>query len=68
VRCDFYFLEIDNLQSPGLGEGLEAAVVSFFNGWWKTTTGQLLAREVIAYTLTAHPLSITAGVCTAAIF
>jgi hypothetical protein len=56
------------LQFPGFGEGLEAAVVGFFNVWWKTAAGKLLGRQMIAYTLTAHPLSITAGVCTAAIF
>jgi hypothetical protein len=28
----------------------------------------LLTRQMIAQTLTAHPLSVTAGICAAAIF
>ena len=62
------YLHPVGLQSPGLGEGAEAAVVSFFGTGGEAAAGKLLARQVIAYTLTAHSLSLTAGICTAAIF
>ena len=50
------------LQSPGLGEGLEAPVESFFDIIRETAAGQLLDRQMIAYTLTAHSLFVT-GIC-----
>ncbi len=50
------------LQSPGLGEGGEAAVVAFLDTIREAAAGQLLARQMIAYTLTARPLPLTAGI------
>jgi hypothetical protein len=36
------------LQSPGFGEGFEAAVVSFLDVVGETAGGQLLRRQMIA--------------------
>ena len=46
----------------GLGEGLEAAVVGSFDIVGEATGGQLLGRQVIAYTLTAYSFSGAAGI------
>ena len=54
------------LQSPGVCEGLEAAVVGFFYIVRKTTAGQLLNSQMITYTLAAYPFFVT-GVCAVAI-
>jgi len=41
------------LQTPGLGEGAEAAVVSFFYIVREAAAGQLLNRQMIPYTFAA---------------
>jgi hypothetical protein len=47
---------------PGLGEGRKAAVIAFLNIIRKAAGGQLPARQMITYTLTAYPFSVTAGI------
>ena len=60
IHC---FLEI-----PGFCEGAEAAVESFFDVIGEAAAGKLPRRQMIAQALTAHPLFVTAGVRTVAIF
>ena len=57
-----------DLQTPGLGEGFEAAVVGLLDIVGETAAGQLPARQMIAQTLTARSLSATAGICAIAVF
>ena len=54
-------------EAPGLGEGLEAAVVAPLNVVGKTTAGKLLHRQMITDTLTTITLLITAGIRTIAL-
>jgi hypothetical protein len=56
------------LQSPGLGEGVEAAVESFLDLVGETAAGQLLYRQMIAYTLAAHSLFIAARIGAITVF
>jgi hypothetical protein len=56
-----------DLQVPGFGEGIEAAVVGFFDVIRETAGGQLLACQVIAQTVAARSFSRTAGIRAVAI-
>ena len=50
------------LQSPGLGEGLEAAVVSLFDIVREAAAWQLSGREMIAQAVAAGSFSGAAGI------
>ena len=56
------------LQFPGFGEGTEASVVGCLDIVREAAAGKLLYRQMIAYTLTAHPLFVAARICAVAIF
>jgi len=55
------------LQSPGLGEGPETAVVGFLDVVGEAAAGELLHTQMVSYTLTAHAFLVAAGICAVAI-
>jgi len=66
-KAELSWLGLFYLQSPGLGEGRETAVVGFFNIVRKTASGQLLYSQMRLYTFAAYSLFAT-WICTIAIF